>query len=125
MAGYYQTTNPYNQWYQAPVMPAVSQVPQQNNNSVMVVFVEGEAGARSYPVAAGNTVMLMDFNSNKFWLKATDTNGMPQQLRTFEFKEQVTPQQNQNGTQQIVTREEFNSLSEKLDKLISELGGSK
>lgn len=109
--------NPYaNQWYQPPV--------QQNTNSVMVVFVEGEAGARSYPVAAGNTVMLMDFNSNKFWLKATDSNGMPQQLRTFEFKEVVPPQQNQNGTNSV-TREEFNALTEKLDKLINELGGNK
>ena len=121
MAGYYP--NNYNPYYtgtpQMPVTP--TNVPQQNNNSVMVVFVDGEPGARSYPVAAGNTVMLMDFNSNNFWLKSTDTTGMPQQLRTFEFKE-VT----QQTTQQInagVTREEFNSLSEKLDKLIAELGG--
>lgn len=124
MPGYYQ--NNYNQGqyysgtpnYSMPVTP----LPQQNTNSVMVVFVDGEAGARSYPVAAGNTVMLMDFNSNNFWLKSTDTTGMPQQLRTFEFKEIIQqPAQSPAG----VSREEFNSLSDKLDKLIAELGGNK
>ena len=119
MPGYYPNNSNFNQYYGAPQM---SVTPQQNTNSVMVVFVDGEAGARSYPVAAGNTVMLMDFNSNNFWLKSTDTTGMPQQLRTFEFKELIQqPAQSPAG----VSREEFNSLSDKLDKLIAELGGNK
>lgn len=118
MPGYYPNNSNFNQYYGAPQMP----MNQPQSNSVMVVFVEGEAGARAYPVAAGNTVMLMDFNSNKFWLKSTDTTGMPQQLRTFEFKELIQqPAQSPAG----VSREEFNSLSDKLDKLIAELGGNK
>lgn len=104
--------NPYNPYQ-----------PQQNNYGVMVVFVDGDNGARVYPVAPGNTVMLMDFNSAKFWLKSSDSNGIPS-LRTFEFKE-LFPQPQQVPNPSGVTREEFNSLNEKLEKLISELGGSK
>lgn len=113
--GYYPGANAYNYGNQ------MYSVPQQAANGIMVVFVEGEAGARSYPVAAGNTVMLIDFNSSKFWLKATDSNGMPQQLRTFEFKENVPVQQ--TGNNGGVTREEFETLNEKLNQLIAELGG--
>lgn len=120
MQGYFQGANAYNnQWYN----PQGVQQQQPSSNSVMVVFVEGEAGARSYPVAAGNTVMLMDFNSNKFWLKSTDTTGMPQQLRTFSFIEEIPKVESTIKTVPVVTREEFDALSQKIDKLISELGG--
>ena len=60
------------------------------------------------------------FNLGKFWLKSTSTNGVPQQPRVFEFTEKTTLQP-QVGA---VTREEFNSLNSKIDKLIAELGGS-
>ena len=93
------------------------------SNSVMTVFVDGEAGANAYPVAAGYTVMLIDFNSGKFWIKGTDPNGVPQRMRTFEFKEKIT--QPMVPTNDGVSREEFAALSAKLDKLISELGGTK
>lgn len=108
--GYYPGANAYNNQYYG----------QQPNNMIMVVLVDGEASMRAYPVGAGNTVMLMDFNGGHFWLKSTDTNGMPQQLRTFDFKE-LSPQVSQPT--QAVTREEFAALSEKFDKLLEELGG--
>lgn len=95
-----------------------------NNSSLMTVLVSSEDEVNNYPVAAGMTVMLMDFGHKRFWLKSTAMNGVPQPPRVFSMEE-ITPQpaklQNeQNG----VTREEFNTLSAKLDKLISSLGGS-
>lgn len=104
------------------------QQPQpQNTNSFYTVLVNGEAGANAYPVASGNTVLLMDFNSNKFWLKTTNQNGIPQPLRSFDFKEEI--QEIQNGTPGV-TRDEFNVLSqnvsaltESVNKLLNDLGG--
>lgn len=92
--------------------------------SFIAVMVSGEAGAAAYPVAAGNTVLLIDFDGKTFWLKSTDANRIPQPLRKFEFNEviQSPNQQIQNGD--AVTREEFMKLSEKLDKLIDGLGGA-
>ena len=99
---------------------------QPMNNTIMTVPVQGEAGANMYPVAAGNTVLLIDFNAGKFWLKSNE-NGIPSQLRTFTFKEEI--QKIQNGGSSV-TRDEFNTLtqsvtalSENLNKLITELGG--
>lgn len=108
-----------------------NQVPQQNFGSFMTVLVQGEAGANAYPVASGNTVMLMDFESGKFWLKS-NVNGIPQRLRAFSFLEETqeqTPQAKQNI--QSVSREEFDnlsrsvsSISDSVNKLIAELGGT-
>ena len=108
-----------------------NQVPQQNYGSFMTVLVQGEAGANAYPVASGNTVMLMDFESGKFWLKS-NVNGIPQRLRSFSFMEEVQEQpKQQTQATPTITREEFDrlsgnvaKLSDSVSKLIAELGGT-
>ena len=121
MQNYYTGTPQTFTGYQPPAQA-------QNTNSFYTVLVNGEAGANAYPVASGNTVMLMDFNSNKFWLKTTNANGIPQPLRSFNFKEEI--QEIQNGSIGV-TRDEFNTLSqnvtsltESVNKLLKDLGGS-
>lgn len=107
------------------------QMPQQNYDSLMTVLVQGESGANAYPVASGNTVMLVDFDLGKFWIKS-NINGIPQKLRSFSFSEEI---QEQNIQPQVfastVSRDEFNnlanavaSLSGNVNKLIAELGGT-
>lgn len=109
-----------------------TQFPQQNTNNLMVVPINGgEATANAYPVASGNTVMLVDFEIGKFWLKS-NVNGIPQRLRPFLFKEEL-PEQPQQAIQQTtnVSRDEFerlsksvSSISDNVNKLIAELGGT-
>ena len=115
-------TNPYNFTPYNQPLPTIQQ-PQaaQNSGSIMTVFVNKEEEIADYPVAAGTTVQLICFPANKFWLKSTSTNGVPEALREFEFKETTKVSQPQ-GTG--VSREEFDALSKKIDKLISDLGGS-
>lgn len=95
---------------------------QPQNNQIMLVPVQGEGGAQMYPVAAGTTVALIDFDACTFWLKTTAPNGLPQQMRKFEFKEivQAVP-----GNENAVTREEFASLQEKMQKILDALGEGK
>ena len=128
---YYQSTNPYSgsytynpdpYGYSRTAMPG--QPAQQNNsNSLMTVLVNSEDEVNNYPVAAGFTVMLVDFSHNKFWLKSTAMNGVPQPPRVFTISEiSQQPTQIQNGSN--VTREEFDALNSKLTKLIASLGGT-
>ena len=71
-----------------PPMP--SQPMQQQSNQI--IWVSGEAGAKSYLVAPGNTVMLLDAENSVFYLKSADASGMPLPLRIFDYKErQNTP----------------------------------
>lgn len=96
----------YPQQYQQPVVQ-----PQQSGNGL--IWVQGEAGAKSYLVAPGNTVMLMDSESERFYIKSADASGMPLPLRVFAYQELtqqgvqapvVAEQPNPNN---FITREEF------------------
>ena len=118
------TFSPYNYQTTAPMPQMNNQQPpqnQQNAGSIMTVFVHSEDEVIGYPVAAGVTVLLISFELGKFWLKSTSTSGVPQALRIFPFTEE-TPKQ--ETTVNGVSREEFESLSQKIDKLISDLGGN-
>lgn len=63
----YQQPN-YQQNYQP-------QQPTQNNSSI--IWVQGEAGAKSYLVAPNNTVQLWDSERQTIYLKSADASGMP------------------------------------------------
>lgn len=122
--GYYPTGmgnanfSPYN--YQTAVPMAQPQQTQQTG-SIMMIQITNDDEVATYPVAAGTTVLLMNFNSKKFWLKSTSMSGVPEPLRKFTFSEEVTAQTvPSNG----VSREEFDSLSKKIDKLLKDLGGT-
>ena len=101
-----------------PMQPQLQQ--QSNNGQLLTVFVNSEAEVNDYPVAAGTTVQLISFKMGKFYLKSTATNGVPQPIRVFRFEEETQAVEIQNGA---VSREEFNALNDKLDKLLKELGG--
>ena len=97
----------------------------QQNNNVIVVPVQGEQGASIYPVAAGNTVLLMDFNLKKFWIKSTDINGLPAKFAAFDFKEEVKIIAQDTGN--FVSRNEFDewkkSTDAQLQQIIALVGG--
>ena len=116
-----QQLNPYlnyNQFQQTQTLPP--QQPQQTG-SILMIQIQSDDEVNTYPVAAGTTVMLINFSTEKFWLKSTSTSGVPEPVRKFSFKEEVTQEPHTNA----VTREEFNTLSEKIDKLLKDLGGDK
>ena len=106
----------YNPQYQQPMNQFTNQQPVRQNNGGFVWIQGGEAGAKSYLVAPGETVMLMDAENPVFFLKSADASGMPMPLRIFDYKERTeTPSQafSANVTAQnvnfdnFVTREEF------------------
>lgn len=116
------TTNYTGQNYQTQMPMQQNQPQPQPSGSIMTVFVNTEDEVPGYPVAAGTTVLLLCFPAEKFWLKSTSTNGVPEALREFPFKEKtIAPAQTNTNT---VTRDEFNELSSKIDKLIQDLGGA-
>ena len=91
---YYDTAqqNPigqFNQQFQQPINQFPNQQPIRQNNGGFVWIQGGEAGAKSYLVAPGETVMLMDAENPVFFLKSADASGMPLPLRVFEYKERT------------------------------------
>ena len=109
-------TNPYYGYQQTvPNNNNVAQA-QQNPNDTGILWVQGEAGAKSYPVAPGKSVMLMDSESLTFYIKSADPSGMPLPLKVYDYTERVPVQQVTAPTADYVTREELEKrLAEIID----------
>ena len=116
----------YPQYNYVPQQQLTQPVMQQPVNDNGILWVQGEAGAKSWAVAPGKSVMLMDSESNTFYIKSSDASGMPMPLRIFDYRErnlqqqqtqpQVINQMPEIDTSQFVTREE---LEEKLNEIFS------
>lgn len=98
-------------------------VPQQNtmqNNGL--VWVQGESGAKSYMVPANGTVLLMDSESDQFFLKSTDASGMPLPLRVFRYSEVLSqprePQSHIADEKVYVTKDEFEKFKREMAKMM-------
>lgn len=125
--GYYQAqsgpTSDYLAQYKTPYQPA-PQTPQQTGNGL--IWVQGETGAKSFMVGPGQSVLLMDSEGSRFYLKSADASGMPLPLRIFEYTELTNNAPTQTAIQapqtsfdpsRYITRDE---LEERLARLLAE-----
>lgn len=69
---------PYYPAYQ-PQMYQNQYNPQQNSG---LIWVKGIEAAKSYPVSAGQSVLLMDSESNAFFIKTADATGKPHAVQS-------------------------------------------
>ena len=115
----YQVPMQYQQQY--PIQQTISNTPiNSTNNSSGIVWVQGEAGAKAYPVAPGNSVLLMDSEAECFYIKSTDSSGVPMPLRAFTYTEIVQSNEVKEpsiDTSQFVTRGELDELRQMIDEL--------
>ena len=112
----YQSPIGYSQYPQL-AMPQTQQIPQvsmaaPSQNSNGIIWVQGEVAAKAYPVAPGNSILLMDSEDQRFYIKSADASGMPLPLRCFSYTEEVSTQQSfspspEIDTSQFITRQEF------------------
>ena len=118
----------YPQNYQQS-QPAPQIQPAQQSGSSGLIWVQGEAGAKSYLVAPNTTVMLMDSESDVFYLKSTDASGMPRPLRVFDYKErQKTDDTEQklfarDNSPEYVTKREFEAFRHQIEALMDAPAG--
>ena len=117
-----------NQYNQAVNVPQMQTVPQQQVNQGLL-WVSGEIGAKSYLVAPNSTVLLMDSDAQRFYLKSADNAGMPS-LRIFEYTEvtnvpQNAPQALNTDLKELdskyVTREEYEGLKRQYESIMERL----
>lgn len=102
----------------AAQQPMMQQPAQPSSNGL--IWVQGEAGAKSYLVANGASVLLMDSEKQTFYIKSADAAGMPS-MRTFDYVERnasVKPSSSaQDAPPEYVTRDELNTLTKRLEAL--------
>lgn len=117
-----------NQYNQAVNVPQMQPAPQQQVNQGLL-WVSGEIGAKSYLVAPNSTVLLMDSDAQRFYLKSADNAGMPN-LRIFEYTEvtnvpQNAPQALNTDLKELdgkyVKREEYEGLKRQYEEIMERL----
>ena len=91
----------YPQYNFVPQQQYNQPVVQQPVNDTGILWVQGEAGAKSWAVAPGKSVMLMDSESNTFYIKSSDQSGMPMPLRIFDYTERTGQQNHAQAAQHV------------------------
>ena len=101
--------------------------PQQQSNPI--IWVQGEAGARAYLVAPGNTVQLWDSEAQTIYLKSADASGMPSmRVLDYTFRESAPQRRSEAFSEpgaKIPTADDIKALQAQIDELKTEIGGLK
>lgn len=114
----YNQGNSYNQQSYAPQMQMAQPTQQSTIN-----WVQGDVGARAYPIQPGMSVLLMDSEGQNFYIKSADTMGMPS-LKKYAYSEVVeepmrleSHEAKQIDTAFTATREEVKQMQEEIRHL--------
>jgi hypothetical protein len=125
--------NYFPQYYpnQVPMMQTPQQMPvgqptmpqnTQTTSNGGITWVLGEAAAKSFPIGAGQSVLLMDSEESVFYIKSTDQSGMPQPLRIFDYTERTAQHSEAGITKKpdvdYVSRSEFEEFREDVKRSI-------
>lgn len=112
----------YQQYYpqQNNMMQQNTQAPQQNNYAPNqnLIWVQGEAGAKSYLVAPNSTVTLWDTESETIYIKSADASGMPN-MKVLDYKIRGNAVETANIPMQngFATKDDLNALRDELTAL--------
>lgn len=96
-----------------PIQPYLGQNPNTNNSMIMS-WVQGSSGAKAYPLGPNCRAFLFDSESDCFYLKTTDQNGMPQPLKCFDYSERTDFESSNQNNANYVTRDELEEIVSKL-----------
>lgn len=96
------------------------QQPQQNNG---IIWVQGEAGAKSYMVAPNTTVQLWDSESQVIYLKSADASGMPSiKILDYTIRDSAPKHPTPVGPHiDYATKEDVGALQGELNRLRDEM----
>lgn len=118
---YNNTYMPYpNPYYPQMFQPQPqNQQPTQNNN---IIWVSGEAGAKSYMVAPNTTVQLWDSEANVIYLKSADASGMPSmRILDYTIRDNSSPQSHADVSANYATQDDLKVLERKLNDRLDEI----
>ena len=118
---YSQTPMNNMQMNNMQMQPQMQQMQQQSNNAGFV-WVQGEAAAKAYPVAAGNSVLLMDSEAPVLYMKSTDVSGRPLPMETYDLVKRENVVASQPKQQQIDLSEyvKMSDLESKVKELVNQ-----
>ena len=110
---YYNYNQPNNIPISGPYNPSIT--PQTQNT---FAWIQGEEAARNYPVAPGNTIVLIEADKPIMYMKSADLSGRPQPIQVRYLVSKEDYEKIQNGKNSLknqdsyLTKEEFEKYVE-------------
>lgn len=92
--------------------------PTQPTQNTGIIWVQGEAGAKSYLVAPNNTVPLWDSEAQTIYLKSADASGMPSMKIVDYTIRDTAPVVPAKQAVAYATKDELEKLREEVKKLM-------
>ena len=96
--------NPY--YYYTPYSGSVEPSQRMQGQQTGITWVQGETGAKAYPVAPNTTVQLWDSEAQVIYLKSADASGMPS-MKVLDYTIRDTQAKKAVDLSGYVTREEL------------------
>lgn len=90
--------------------PGYPNLQQQNG----IIWVQGEAAAKSYLIAPNSTVPLWDSEEKVIYLKSADASGMPS-MRVLDYSIRDEMQK-----QEYATKDDLKALRDEIKKMMEE-----
>ncbi len=115
----------YNNFFPSgyPQMYGQNYMPQQNtaqNNAI--IWVQGEAGAKSYLIAPNSTATLWDSEAQTIYIKSADASGMPSiKVLDYTIRDSAPRKAELTAQNEFATKDEVESLRSELEALRAEL----
>lgn len=107
----------FNNGFPATYQPMYYQQPQNTS----IIWVQGEAGAKSYLVAPNTTVQLWDSERQTIYLKSADASGMPS-IRTLDYTfREAQPTSPQKAPETYATKSDVELLTSEINALKGEI----
>lgn len=117
--------------YYTPVAPVQQPAPPvQATVQGGMIWVSGEAGAKSYLVAPNNSVVLFDSEGQTIYIKSADATGMPS-IKVLDYTVRETAKNGANSpvntnvgnSPEYATKDDLRALSDRIDALKAKMKG--
>ena len=106
--------NAYNAY---PSLSSVAPT-QPTQNSSGIIWIQGEAGAKSYMVAPNNTVALWDSESQTVYLKSADASGMPSmKVLDYTIRDDASRTPKTGSVSDFATKDEVSAIQRQIDEI--------
>ena len=113
----------YQPYYQAPNYQQNTQQQMQGNG---IVWVSGEAAAKSYPVAPNTSVALWDSEANVIYIKSADGSGMPSmKVVDYTMRDTNARRSEMSPQSDFVTKDDLLPIRKDIDALKAKLEGDR
>ena len=114
----------YFNGFPASYQPMYPQYQQQTQNTQQngIIWVQGEAAAKSYLVAPGQTVQLWDSEEKVIYLKSADASGMPS-MKVLDYT--IRGEAEEKPAVEYATKAEMEALTGQVEKLRAEMAANK